>query len=260
MAPSHQMSEAQQSQVTSQIERNTQLVQENANRVEMPTGMFILIDRNGQYHFFTPQGEVPAEQLELIQPEKPVRETPTPQVNEKRVVIGAVLQPLPKGLHGLLGLDDGNGFLVTHVLKSGPAAKAGMQEHDLLLKINDESMTSIRQLRDRLNDLGEVKIDVTIRRKQDLHHLKLQPVLRSKINPGEVDEMMEAEAGRIDLGDAPIVASTPPWTAGPMSRQPTPQFTDLYDSIQQLRNELKEYQDEVNQEFKKLHAELKVAD
>jgi membrane-associated protease RseP (regulator of RpoE activity) len=56
--------------------------------------------------------------------------------------IGAVLEPLGPQLAAFFGVKDGTGMLVKSVEADGPAAVAGLQAGDVILKLNDQSIVS----------------------------------------------------------------------------------------------------------------------
>ncbi|TWT56851.1 hypothetical protein KOR42_02060 [Thalassoglobus neptunius] len=110
-------------------------------------------------------------------------------VDENRIVVGAVLKPLPEGLHGLLGIEDGVGFLIIHVLEDGPAAKAGILEHDLLLELDKTPIRSIPEFREIIEKFHDRELDVKIRRKQEILNLKVRPVTWSQIEADDIQRM-----------------------------------------------------------------------
>jgi membrane-associated protease RseP (regulator of RpoE activity) len=59
--------------------------------------------------------------------------------------LGIHVAPVPKALDAQLGLS-GEGVLVDRVTADGPADKAGIKQHDLILKVGDESIKSAADL------------------------------------------------------------------------------------------------------------------
>jgi len=60
--------------------------------------------------------------------------------------IGLECFPADPALRSQLGLEDGIGLVVAEVAPDGPAAKAGIKPHDLILKAGDKSLSSIADL------------------------------------------------------------------------------------------------------------------
>ncbi|MEW4489372.1 PDZ domain-containing protein [Thalassoglobus sp. JC818] len=110
-------------------------------------------------------------------------------VDQNRIVIGAVLKPLPEGLHGLLGIEEGVGFLIIHVLEDGPAAQAGILEHDLLLELDSTPIRSIPEFREIIERFHDREMDVKVRRKQEVLNLKVRPVTWSQIEADDLQRM-----------------------------------------------------------------------
>lgn len=52
--------------------------------------------------------------------------------------------PLAKGFVGV-GLTENAGIVITRIVPNSPAAKAALQENDLILKINDTTVTSVSE-------------------------------------------------------------------------------------------------------------------
>jgi hypothetical protein len=66
-------------------------------------------------------------------------------VHPGRFQIRTVLAPVPKSLDAQLDLK-GEGSLVAHVDPNGPAAKAGIQENDVLLAVGDKPIKNVREV------------------------------------------------------------------------------------------------------------------
>ncbi len=69
----------------------------------------------------------------------------TMQDSEPRFMIGVVCKPVDDALKSHLRLDDG-GLVVTNVSPEMPAAEAGIEVHDILLKIGDTNLIDVEQL------------------------------------------------------------------------------------------------------------------
>ena len=67
---------------------------------------------------------------------------------EKQAYLGVQLEPLPPALASQLSgiVPKGQGILVLHVAKDSPAAKAGLQPHDIVTSYNEHKLSSPEQL------------------------------------------------------------------------------------------------------------------
>ena len=65
---------------------------------------------------------------------------------EKAAYLGVTAITLPPALSSQLNLPSGVGLRVNHVVPESPAAAAGLRRHDVLFKLNDQSLINPRQL------------------------------------------------------------------------------------------------------------------
>lgn len=66
----------------------------------------------------------------------------------KSARLGVSAQPIDDTLRSQLALDPGVGLVVNSVLPDSPAQKAGLKNHDVLVKLDDQRLMSSSQLRD----------------------------------------------------------------------------------------------------------------
>ena len=86
--------------------------------------------------------------------------------NKPQPFLGVVTDPLEPALSAQLGLTNGLGLIVNHVLPDSPAAKAGLQEHDILKQINDQLIADSEQLATLIRHYGkDADVTLTIVRK-----------------------------------------------------------------------------------------------
>src|SRR3990172_9195171 len=69
--------------------------------------------------------------------------------------IGVMGTPVTPELRAHLDVPEGYGLLVRHVVADGPAAKAGLQNFDILLKANDTDLAEMRDLMELVKTEGE---------------------------------------------------------------------------------------------------------
>src|SRR6476659_10127494 len=65
---------------------------------------------------------------------------------DKVPFLGIVLGPVDESLAAQLNLQDGVGVLVRAVMPDSPAAKAGVQQHDVIRNFNDQLLINEPQL------------------------------------------------------------------------------------------------------------------
>ena len=68
--------------------------------------------------------------------------------------LGVSTQDLDQDLAEAMGLSDTNGVLITDISENSPAAQAGIQRGDVILKVNGDEMTSTGRLRNTIAALG----------------------------------------------------------------------------------------------------------
>ncbi len=69
----------------------------------------------------------------------------------QRAYLGVILQQIDKELADALGLDKADGVLVSDIMKDSPAAKAGLQQGDIILQNNDKPIKNVAKFR---NDIA----------------------------------------------------------------------------------------------------------
>lgn len=91
-------------------------------------------------------------------------------------------EPLPEQVRFKVSLGvipdlvyEGEGFCAGTIIKGRPSHKAGMQDGDIVLQINDRKVTDINEYMEVLGELEEgQQIRIIVRRKEQLHHLVVQ--------------------------------------------------------------------------------------
>jgi len=110
---------------------------------------------------------------------------PVPRIDKERLMIGAQLRALQPGVHGLIGIDEGMGVFVHHVVQDGPAQKAGMLDRDLILDINGSPVGTPEEVIEAISQSKGKEIAVKLRRGQENLELKLTPKKAEKVLTGE---------------------------------------------------------------------------
>lgn len=67
--------------------------------------------------------------------------------NVKRAYLGIVMQPVDKDLAEAQGLEKQEGILISEVIKDSPAAKAGLQQGDIIIQYDNKQVKNINKFR-----------------------------------------------------------------------------------------------------------------
>lgn len=92
---------------------------------------------------------------------------------QKVTFLGVAPGPLSDDLRAHLPLKAGEGIKVNHVAEGSPAASAGIQEHDILLRLDDQILVEPQQLKTlvKMHKPGD-EVRVTLLRKGEQKELK----------------------------------------------------------------------------------------
>lgn len=81
-------------------------------------------------------------------------------------------------LRAQLGLDEDQGVLVVAVVDDSPAAKAGIEEHDVLIQAGDRKLTKVQDLIDEVDAVKDGKLSVELIRKAKKQTVEVSPEKR----------------------------------------------------------------------------------
>lgn len=89
--------------------------------------------------------------------------------NVARGFLGVSLQPMNKELAKAFGLEKEEGVVVTEVIKGSPAEKAGLQQGDIVLKVNDQRIQSAYSLKNLIRLMvPDQTITISLQRKDSI--------------------------------------------------------------------------------------------
>ena len=172
----------------------------------------------------------------------------------RRGLLGIFVQPLTSNLNAAFNLSTNlQGTVITSVSPQSPAAKAGLQVGDVILKINDEVVKNPFDVR---NIIGLLRVDshvkltilrngktltkhaIIINSKTQMQKLQQQQPFLSGISFGDVNNLQSASHGAI-RGGVQILKVNPNCPAGQVglspgdiivsaNKQPVRNITDLY--------------------------------
>lgn len=90
--------------------------------------------------------------------------------------IGISAEDLNGQLGAYFGAPDGEGILVTEVESGSPAEKAGLKAGDVIVKVSDERVRNLGEMRDRLRDKRDAKtVSMSVLRKGSEQNLTVEP-------------------------------------------------------------------------------------
>ncbi len=84
------------------------------------------------------------------------------QADSSKFFIGVMAEPVEATLRAQLGLDEGAGLVVRSVTPDSPAAKADLQEHDIILFADDTQLKDIGGLSEVVNQAGSDSKTMTL--------------------------------------------------------------------------------------------------
>ncbi|MFM9995841.1 MAG: S1C family serine protease [Phycisphaerales bacterium] len=101
--------------------------------------------------------------------------TPAQGVNPPKVMLGINMSPLDEGKAGELEIEAGDGILIEKVIEGLPAAKAGLKQGDVVVRISGKSPATQEKLREllRTKSPGD-KLKVTVLRDGDEKTLTIE--------------------------------------------------------------------------------------
>ena len=87
--------------------------------------------------------------------------------------IGVMASPTSATLKAQLRLE--NGLAVEQVVDDGPAKAAGVKQHDVLIKFNDQALTDVASLMKAVDESKGKKAEITVLRGGSEKKLKITP-------------------------------------------------------------------------------------
>jgi serine protease Do len=108
--------------------------------------------------------------------------------------LGVSIQPLTKDLAATFNDPEGKGALVSAVIPDSPAAKQGIQSGDVITKVNEEAITSPRELSNAIGEMAPGK-KVTMDLLRDGKARTLTIDLGTRPSPAELASDKPSESG-----------------------------------------------------------------
>ncbi|WP_442505222.1 S1C family serine protease [Novipirellula sp. SH528] len=108
------------------------------------------------------------------------------ETRQTQATLGLGVEPLPQVLTSHLPdvIGKGRGILVSHVTDDSPAAKAGLREHDVLIRYDDQDLYSPEQLVKRVrNDEPGTEVELEYVRAGKLNTVKVRLGEKAKVVP-----------------------------------------------------------------------------
>nr|MDQ3624949.1 PDZ domain-containing protein [Verrucomicrobiota bacterium] len=141
---------------------------------------------------------------------RPVRSLP----EKPQPFLGLVTDAVNSTMSAQLGLPDGVGLVIGEVLPDSPAARAGLQQHDILKQINDQLLTAPEQLATLVRYYGKNSgVTLTLIRKGEERKItatigeRLMPERQTTLlrdPPGGRNELSDLLRENLERGGAPL--------------------------------------------------------
>lgn len=175
-----------------------------------------------------------------------------------KFVIGVSLSEVPDSLRAHLSLAEGTGIMVGAVVPDSPAAKAGLQQYDLLLKSGDRDLKVAKDLQEIVDSSEGKVVSVSVQRKGQPMTIELTPIKREDLQFPQNGEFNLPVAGTgaflMPNGDNPATwlqlmqahQGVPHAMNGLMIGGPGPQMESLTDSLQKLTDQIERLQQAVD--------------
>lgn len=127
----------------------------------------------------------------------------------ERYLIGVATVPADQTLRHHLKLESGVGLVVDHVAPNSAAAKAGLQQHDVLVKVGEDPLRSPKQLSQAANASEGKPIRVALIRQAEPREVEVTPALTNMAEfspfpgrpPQELLKRWMPEVERLDADD-----------------------------------------------------------
>jgi membrane-associated protease RseP (regulator of RpoE activity) len=99
--------------------------------------------------------------------------------------LGATLEPVSDPLRAQLALPADQGLMVAAVTGDGPAARAGLEQNDILLALADKPLAKADDLSEQLKVAGKSAVALKLLRKGKPVILKVRPVFRVTLDAAD---------------------------------------------------------------------------
>jgi membrane-associated protease RseP (regulator of RpoE activity) len=96
--------------------------------------------------------------------------------------IGVTLAQADDALRSQLRLAKGEGLVVTEIVADGPAAKAGLKQHDVLTQLDGKRLTTVEDCNAQIQEIKDRKVSLTVVRSGKESSIELAPQLSATQN------------------------------------------------------------------------------
>jgi hypothetical protein len=94
--------------------------------------------------------------------------------------IGVTVTPAPESLRGHLGLPENTGVVIGEVFEGTPAAAAGLQPHDVIVKADGQPQASLESLMKAVREAGAKPMKLEVMRKGKTEEVTVTPMKREQ--------------------------------------------------------------------------------
>ena len=192
-----------------------------------------------------------------------------PQINMSGPQLGITVVDINETLREQLNLTKGEGVLVQSVVPDSAAAKAGVHEDDILLKLEDRPISGVEVLPEMVKSIGEKKVKLELIHEGERKSVDVQPEKPKNVPGGSVrmrsfniaphgmivpdgagGQSLERRPGGPPSGMQMGMQLMPPMNPGAFSREER-RIDELSKEIQELRQSIEELKKIVKEERSK---------
>ncbi len=167
-------------------------------RLESPATEGAIVEDNAkdEQDKSTNSGQSPAINLiDLLTQDAPGE---VPPAELPKYMIGVSLTEVPASLRAHIKLEEGQGLMVGTVIPDSPAAKAGLQQYDIILKSGDQALKHPKELQTLVDSAEDKPVSITVQRQGEHKVIEITPVKR---------EVLKASHSQLPMGNDPLGAS-----------------------------------------------------
>ncbi|MCA9079924.1 MAG: PDZ domain-containing protein [Planctomycetaceae bacterium] len=180
---------------------------------------------------------------------------------ETRIAVGAhsalgvVVNGLPEGVGSHLGFGNQEGVIVAKVLDGGPAAKAGIQQFDILLKLGDQTFGTPKDLQKAVQAAASKPVSITLMRAGKQQTVEVTPAPISDFQELNAEALLAAVQGLnitpVEGAEGVTLMFGAPGAGNPFGIVPqTTDLTAIQERLTNMEAQLKEIKDLLQKQAK----------
>lgn len=158
---------------------------------------------------------------------------------EKRYRIGVGLAEADDTLRSQLKLASGEGLVVTNLVPDGPAAKAGIREHDVLIKLDNKRLSTVDGVNEQIQEIKDRAATLVYLRGGQEMSCVVGAQLSSDFTPQlKVQSADSVLRGWVRQRESPHPEAEIRWSTTKTAATTSDQLTELKKQLEQLQKTL----------------------